>query len=179
MGCLCITAIIVIGIFLIARRTGIHRSLLSNHSSSGSSSGGNSRKHRDQFDHLTSTFPQGSFPSIIQRNSFENKNFDAASLSPSMTPSDLRFVPTAKPSISKNSKNLAVFYPGVPIESIVPNPVYVNNPQAFQHLPIPRDLIDMNEGGETAQRLVTSVYVTNKPQAIRGENSTDLYENQE
>ncbi len=61
----------------------------------------------------------------------------------------------------------------------MPNPVYVNNPQAFQHLPIPRDLIDMNEGGETAQRLVTSVYVTNKPQAIRGENSTDLYENQE
>jgi len=116
----------------------------------------------------------------MQQNAFENKNFDAASLSPSMTPSDLRFVPTAKPSISKNSRNLALFYPGVPIEAIVPNPVYVNNPLPFHHLPIPQDLINMNEDSvEPAQKMVTSVYVTNNPQANMPQNSTNFYENQE
>lgn len=172
------------GIVAFTRRSSIKRSLLSNYSSSGSSAG-SSQKARDQFANLTNTFPQGdAYPNmsgVISRTSFENKNFDNASLSSSMAPSDLRFVPSAKPSISKNSKNLAVFYPGMSIESIVPNPVYVNNTNNVQpHQPIPQEFQNQDN---TPAKLITSVYVTNKtPSANENTSNTndsgEFYENQ-
>ena len=95
-----------------------------------------------------------------------------------MTPSELRFMPSAKPSISKNSRNLAVFYPGVPIESIVPNPVFINNTLKPHHLPIPLDFIEGTT--EVPERLITSVYVTNKPASAKnGDHTGEFYENQE
>ena len=60
------------------------------------------------------------------------------------------FGQTPKPSNSK-TPSIAQFYPGIPIESIVPNPVFVTPMQT-----------NNNEGKVLNQdRLITSVYVTN------------------
>lgn len=101
-------------------------------------------------------------------------------------------MPSARPSVSKNSQNLAVFYPGVPIESIVPNPVFVSN-QANNAANImnagiyenPRLNLALagNSAPENIEKLVTSVYVTrqkttNSGNAENNESNEECYENQ-
>ena len=130
--------------------------------------------------------------SVTPQGSFANKNFAgsiagiSASVS-SLAPTDMKFAPSAKPSISKNSKNLAVFYPGVPIESIVPNPVYVNNPPADSRVlnnaiyENPHVNTTMSPDQNKNEKLITSVYVTNtnKDSSINNKNTEDShYENQ-
>lgn len=127
--------------------------------------------------------------SVTPQGSFANKNFAgsiagiSASVS-SLAPTDMKFSTSVKPSISKNSKNLAVFYPGVPIESIVPNPVYVNNQSGrvlnnaiYENPHLNTSLSpDQNKN----EKLITSVYVTNTNNESP-KNNTDEdghYENQ-
>ena len=195
---LSLAAIIITALVICVKRNGVRRSLLSNYSSAGSTAGSTSKMHKDQFDHLTNTFPQGesgfsNLSGIHPRTSFENRQYNGSingSLTPSMTPSDLKFSPTARPSISKNSKNLAVFYPGVPIESIVPNPVYVNNPAnenpratlnsaIYENPQLSQTNKAYTNSNNNIEKLVTSVYVTNAAtNENESSNAADHYENQ-
>ncbi len=163
---------------LIYRNSQIKRSLLSNHSSSGSSSG----TSKNQFSRLAETFAPDAFTnitSITPRTSFTKINYSSAS----MAPSEPRFVPSARPSISKNSRSIALFYPGVPIENVVPNPVYINNQHVSTDLndinninPFVNNLNNNNDNNNqnanfnnqtpvipSNERLITSIYVTNEP----------------
>ena len=191
VGCLCFAAIVITALLVCCKRRGIHRSLLSNRSSSGSSAGSSSRKIvKDQFSHLTSTFPQGNefsrMGGIVTRNSFENKQFVGSIRSlTSLNPSELRFNPTAKPSFSKNTKNLAVFYPGVPIENIVPNPVFVsnqNNNNVMHSTSYESPCFDAALAANlntNQEGLVTSVYITGKKLNISQNENEEYYENQQ
>lgn len=132
-------------------------------SSSYSSSSGSStrstdtiRRHInkpiDQFSILTNTFPQGidaftSVSNMTPRTSFDHR-LVASNL-------DLNaqqiFGQTPRPSHSKSS-SIAQFYPGIPIESIVPNPVFIQKPS---------NTVNIENTNKPQEKLITSVYVTN------------------
>ena len=59
------------------------------------------------------------------------------------------FVPRAKPSFTKNS-DMARFFPGMPIESLVPNPVFVSSP------PNQNLTNELNQ----PEKLITNIYIT-------------------
>ena len=77
------------------------------------------------------------------------------------------FGQTPRPSNSK-TPSIAQFYPGIPIESIVPNPVFVSNKQ------------NNNNNSETKplsqEKLITSIYVTN---SNHNQNSNEFNTNNE
>jgi hypothetical protein len=119
-------------------------------SAQSSHSGLRTHKHRplDQFSVLTSAFPQvDAFTSVT--NMTPRSSFDIRLISNDLNSQQI-FGQIPKPSNSK-TPSIAQFYPGIPIESIVPNPVFVTPMQA-----------NNNETKFVNQdRLITSVYVTN------------------
>ena len=173
LGCLLFLALFIVLFFTIFRNNGIKRSLLSNKSSSDASSMSNNTQN--QFDILTNTFPQYDafthLTSVTPRSSLDHINYGHG-----VVQAEPRFSPSAKPSISKNSRSLALFYPGMPIESIVPNPVYVNNPNMEQVI---QNIVANNTNTAESQspKLITSIYVTHVQKATHSDESTNVYEN--
>ena len=128
-------------------------SYMSSSSSSGSFNGGLTHKHKpiDQFSVLASTFPQGdAFTSVT--NMTPRSSFDNRLITGNLDIGQQIFGQTPRPSNSK-TPSLAQFYPGIPIESIVPNPVFVNKPVVA--------VTDDNNKILNNERLITSIYVTN------------------
>jgi hypothetical protein len=157
-GVLLLTAILlVIGCWFlkgkIIRERFFSSTSLSSSSSSGSFNGGLTHKHKpiDQFSVLASTFPQGdAFTSVT--NMTPRSSFDNRLITGNLDIGQQIFGQIPRPSNSK-TPSLAQFYPGIPIESIVPNPVFVNKPVVAVN--------DDNNKILNNERLITSIYVTN------------------
>lgn len=104
----------------------------------------------DQFSVLTSSFPQGdAFTSVT--NMTPRSSFDQRLISSNIDINNQQiFGQTPRPSYSKSS-SIAQFYPGIPLNSIVPNPVFVTKQSN-------------NENFINQEKLITSIYVTNSGQ---------------
>ena len=159
-----ICIMIVIGCWLFKgdqiRRRFLSSSSYSSSSGSSTRSTDTARRHIhkpiDQFSILTNTFPQGIDAFTSVSNMTPRTSFDRRLVSSNL---DLNaqqiFGQTPRPSHSKSS-SIAQFYPGIPIESIVPNPVFIQKP--------PSHVNQIENKPQTQEKLITSIYVTNSNQ---------------
>ena len=156
--------LLAIGLFIgiwLRKRDPIRRNLLL--SSSSSSSSDARQKTRDiaafalMSSKLSSNDNYTQVTNMSVRSSIDPR-FYANTVDPMNGPV---FGPSVRPSISKTSE-MAQFLPGMQIESLVPNPVYVSSPNE----PIQESANEPTQNKQ--EKLVTNIYITHSNKESNG-----------